>query len=51
MYTLSHLAKYQGILLHEQQHKITWQRVMKTLAQAPLPQSQKKAVAEKILTK
>ena len=47
MYLSIYIAKYQAILLQEQQQKVTWQKVMKALAQVPLPQAQKQAVVQK----
>jgi hypothetical protein len=49
VYLFLHSAKYQTILAQEHNTKITWQRVMKTLNQAPIPAAQKKVVAQKIM--
>jgi serine/threonine kinase 38 len=51
MYKCHDTAKYQAILHNEHLHKITWHRVMKALAQVPLPTTQKKAVAKQVLAR
>lgn len=48
---MSNSAKYQAILQQERNHKLGWERIMKALADAPIPQAQKKSVAKKALEK
>lgn len=51
MYPFSYSARYKEILYKEEQQRVGWQKIMKALAQAPLPEAEKKHVAERALTR